>query len=508
VHTGRDQLLSKLQSVAMDEYNRFTCLPKTRLDVIKSITEWIADQSNNAQKVLWLYGLAGSGKSTLSTTIARIMRDLHRLGAFFFFNRDIPERNAATIIRSLAYQLALFDPGIGAEISRIVENNQNIAGMPLKFQFGQLLSAKALSSVEWSGGPIVLVIDALDECGSEADRKILLQALSEGFAILPPFIRVILTSRQERDIEDAFASHRAVDSYNLDVRPKATQEDISEFLQHHLAEIRRVNNRYIRFESDWPGDDKVRALSQCASGLFVWASTAILYIDSHDPRLRLDELIRQQSVASSSNPFANLDRLYRTGLQSAGKWTDPLFCSDCCDIFGVIVCARIPLSCAAIDSLLASPRSCLQSISRLRCFLRGDETDAVRMLHPSFHDYLSSRSRGEAWFIDIEQHNENLATNCINLLNESLRENICGFKLPHPVSNETLSEAVSYACSFWVEHVCMIIHITDRIGERIYEFLREHLLHWIEAMAILKSHGNTIRSLQYLLSWLQVCCPT
>jgi len=54
--------------------------------------------------------------------------------------------------------------------------------MSLDFQFANLLSANALKSVEWSEGPIILVIDALDECGSKRDRKILMQALSKGFS--------------------------------------------------------------------------------------------------------------------------------------------------------------------------------------------------------------------------------------------------------------------------------------------------------------------------------------
>ena len=101
----------------MNEYNRNSCLPDTRSDVIKVIIDWIADESSDRKHVLWLYGLAGSGKSTLSTTIARMMRDLQRLGGFFFFDRDIPERSAAKLVTMLSYQLAMFDACIGVEIS-------------------------------------------------------------------------------------------------------------------------------------------------------------------------------------------------------------------------------------------------------------------------------------------------------------------------------------------------------------------------------------------------------
>lgn len=490
----------------MSEYNRDACLPKTRLDVIKSIVEWIADGSSDQKRVLWLYGLAGSGKSTLSTTIARMMRELRHLGAFFFFNRDIPERNAATMITTLAYQLAQFNARIGAVVSEIVESTPNIAEMPIDFQFANLLSAKALQSVEWSGGPIVLVIDALDECGTEKDRVKLLRVLWNGLSDLPSFIRFIIASREEADIQRTLASHPAVCSYHLHIDSAASRGDISEFLRHHLTEI-RATNKYLQLDSDWPGDEKIDALTERAAGLFVWASTACLYIDSYTPDRQLNELITEQSVDTSSEPFANLDRLYKAGLQSAGRWTDPRFRSDCCAILGAILCARIPLTCYMIDSLLSLSQSCLQSISHLGCVLRWSETEPIRILHPSFHDYLSARCGGEPWFIDLDQHNERLAVNCVKLLDsgDGLRENICGLTLPHPVQNETLPEAMSYACKFWVEHLCLISKAENNIEDLIYKFLNQHILHWMEALAILKRHDITIRSLQNLLKWVSVC---
>ena len=38
----------------MDEYNRTVCLDNTRRNVINDVMEWIADDSNDAKKVLWV----------------------------------------------------------------------------------------------------------------------------------------------------------------------------------------------------------------------------------------------------------------------------------------------------------------------------------------------------------------------------------------------------------------------------------------------------------------------
>ena len=331
-----------------------------------------------------------------------------------------------------------------------------------------------------------------------------MRVLSKGLSDLPPFMRLVVFSREEPDIKRALESHPAVFSYHLDIKSTNTREDITEFLRYHFAEICTANE-YISFPSDWPSDDIVQALRERAAGLFVWASTACLYIDSYDPLCRLQELLTQESVDISSAPFANLDRLYKTGLDSAGSWGNRSFRSDCCTILGAVLCARIPMSCSAMDSFLALPRPCLQSISHLRCVLQGGETeDAVRILHPSFHDYLSSRCQVEVWSVNIEVHNTKLAVRCIDLLDKNLRENICGLTLPHLMQKESLPEAVSYACGFWIEHVCLMSDIGNGIANQIYRFLGRHLLHWIEAQAILMSHGDTIRSLQNLLNRLKV----
>ena len=487
----------------MDRYSRTPCLANTRRNVINDIMDWVADDSNEAKKVLWVYGLAGTGKSTLSTTIAEIMHKLRRLGAFFFFNRDIPQRNFATLIRTLAYQLAMFDTRFCAAISRAVENNGNMAEMTLEFQFENLLSANALESVEWSGGPIVLIIDALDECGSEVDRKTLMRVLSKGFSVLPSFIRIMVVSREESDIQRALGSHPHLRKYPLDI-DSATNNDVLEYIRHRLVEI-RINHPYLG--DYWPSDDKISSLAKGAGGLFIWASTACLYLESGYPGPRLSELINQQPDGNSSGPFAQLDSLYNTGLRSAGFWNDPLLRSDCRNILGVILCARVPLSCSVIDTLLALPqdRPSWVSVSHLKCVLHVSETEQIRTLHPSFHDYLSERCRGEPWSIDLECHNKELALRCIDLLDKELRENICDMTLPYLSQKKTLPDAISYACQFWIEHICLVSDATDDMLNRIYDFLVKHLLHWMEAMAILNLHDRTIRSIDKLMKWLQVC---
>jgi adenylylsulfate kinase-like enzyme len=59
----------------MDAFSRPECLPDTRQDILKFITDWLTTPSPN-ENILWLYAMAGFGKSTISTTVAEYFREL------------------------------------------------------------------------------------------------------------------------------------------------------------------------------------------------------------------------------------------------------------------------------------------------------------------------------------------------------------------------------------------------------------------------------------------------
>lgn len=419
----------------MNEVKRGVCLPNTRVDTIDAILKWYSDDSDDRRSVMWMSGLAGTGKSTLSTTIARMSEAIGLLGAFFFFDRQLHERDTSTLIRTLAFQLAQFDVKIGAKIAQVVKNTPNIANMPLEAQFSKLLSDTALGDIVWSRGPVLVVIDALDESGSEADRRDLIKVLSKGFANLPHFLRVLVVSRPERDISDRF--HGPVICHKeLRVDSTTILADIVEFIRSRLHDIREANIKYLAETLQyWPSDDEIRSLAVRAAGLFIWAATACRLIDeSHNPKERMDELIEHHPVGPYTAIFTSLRQLYKTALQSAGNWDDKSFCDDFRDILGMIITAQRPLSCQSVDALLELPRPSVLTVSRLGSVLRGSGEEPIHILHTSFHDYLTLREPLEPWAINNEQYNTYVAYRCITHLHQKLHENMCDLKLPHPIS--------------------------------------------------------------------------
>ncbi|KPA36747.1 hypothetical protein FLAG1_10462 [Fusarium langsethiae] len=72
-----------------EEHNP-TCLPNTRVELLKDIDRWIDDP--NSRTMYWLNGMAGTGKSTISRTAAQARHDRGDLGASFFFKRGEIDR--------------------------------------------------------------------------------------------------------------------------------------------------------------------------------------------------------------------------------------------------------------------------------------------------------------------------------------------------------------------------------------------------------------------------------
>lgn len=485
----------------MDASRRTGCLSQTRVDVLKFIVDWV-DHSANQQNVLWVHGLAGSGKSTLSTTIASNFGDSERLGAFLFFDRDVSERSDPTVvIRTLAHQLGCSDPELGEAIRTVIDRNPNIVMSPLPLQFTKLILGPALSLAARSL-PVIIVIDALDECGTATTRSSLLELLTNDFENLPPYIRTIVMSRAEIDICNALEDQHHILTYELNVTSPANSNDILSYFRHRMSLI-RTHKKHLHLSIDWPGEEVLCKLVERTSGLFVWASTASKFIDGHEPRKRLEVVLQGDTGHSAGTA---LDALYKTALDAIDRWNDEDFIADFRDILGVILIARQPLSTSAIDALLHLPvdRPSTYTISLLRCILQ--QKPSVRVLHPSFADFLMTKQRcgREIWFFDRFTYNRCLAFRCLDRMDAVLKHNLCNMTLSSDRTNESLSEDVSYSCVFWIDHICVIEDDLPPVIDRLHRFLFSHFLHWFEAMSILQKSRDTISLVARLLNWLSV----
>ncbi|KAJ7459975.1 hypothetical protein B0H11DRAFT_2242209 [Mycena galericulata] len=476
----KSDTLKNLHPVDMNATSRSLCLPGTRSEILGEISTWLTVSSPG--NILWLSGVAGSGKSTISTTIAESFRAIDRLGAFLFFDRNDKERSHPdAIIRTLAYSLAASNPHIGEAISAAIHCDPPIINAPIRTQFRSLLLDPLQSAEHSIQGPILIVLDALDECGDPDSRRGLLSLLSTELTKLPHLIRFFITSRREEDILVHFQSRFT--EKTLDTG--ASSEDVGTFIRHEMNRIRE----HRQLDLAWPEQQHVQALINLAGGLFIWASTAVKFINGYRPKERLKTLINQNS--------RNLDSLYSIALHNSGPWADEVFARDARTVLAFIVLGRVPMTDGTIDMILgSSDQSSAEVLKYLGCVVQWSPGAQARTLHASFADYLTdvSRSGAEPWAIDAKMQSRALALGCLRILNTELRFNICGLEDSHLLNGQVsglsnkvadnISSQLAYSSCYWINHI-QDATFDQIVLNDVKTFFHEQFLYWLEALSLL-----------------------
>lgn len=124
---AKNALLGQLPASVEARYDSYIegssplCLKDTRIEVLANIFKWI---DRDFARVFWLHGMAGTGKSTISQTLARALDRLDQLGDSFFFKRGDTDRKtirnfSSTIASALAVRYPLASTQIPKAITGI-----------------------------------------------------------------------------------------------------------------------------------------------------------------------------------------------------------------------------------------------------------------------------------------------------------------------------------------------------------------------------------------------------
>ena len=113
------------------------CLPGTRRVLLDHIYEW--GDSCDDRVVFWLHGPAGSGKTSIATTVAKKYAKENRLVGSFFFLRDQADcRSTDRVIATMTYQHATSRPVIKKRVQKVLGDWSIIEKLPI-VQFEKLI---------------------------------------------------------------------------------------------------------------------------------------------------------------------------------------------------------------------------------------------------------------------------------------------------------------------------------------------------------------------------------
>ncbi|KAF8602950.1 WD40 repeat-like protein [Ceratobasidium sp. AG-I] len=500
-------LIDKLNPAARSYYGNTTpCQSGTRKEVLADTNQWLDDQGA-AERLLWLYGHAGQGKSSIASSICTALDNRGTLGAHFFCKQDDPDlRSPERILNTIVHRLAMKYKAYGHAVSTAIDGNTELPNSSLQSRYSNLiekpLQLLALKKQEQSG-LLVVVIDALDECEKGDGRRSLLAYL-RGLSTLVPWIRVIVTSRPDQDIKLAFGKPNDSVICARNVHDYNSSNDIYAYTRKQMSEIAMKRNR-----ADWP-DDIIQLLSQHADGLFIWAATACRFIsDAVNVDQRLKQLV--EGTGSSGSSY-RLDVLYTAAIRQSMESEDPdnvEYTRQCVAVI-VATASRTPLPVSALEALLCDKFGAgvlRYVVDGLGSVLYEDRKngDAVRVYHPSFADYITNPARSKEFHVTAESINTTLAECCMSIMMRELRFNICGLGTSHLLNRDipnlssrarsAIAAHLEYSCVHWSSHLSLTSK--DALNSQLGKFLMGPvLLFWIEALSLLARLNVALSSLR------------
>ena len=517
----RDLLIQRLRSIPPDTSEKILCTYGTRDHLLQEVTAWALAPALESQdtfgrkNVFWLHGTTGCGKSTVANTVAAFFDDLGRLGTFLSFSRDDSRTSSPSdVIRTIAARLAMADARFSMALTDAINDPPEGS---LADQFNKLLLVpfgnKDIRTTCPSEGPVVIVLDGLDQCGTSTTRAPLLSILGNRSKEFPTWLRIFITSRKEKDIDSAFKDCPNITDQSLD-NVSVNRKDVELYLKDELRKI-RTKNKHLSFEADWPSQDALAELLRRSGGVFTWAALACNLIDGFNPQSRLNTLLKGNPV-SETTPEARLDDLYDTALDFVGDWKDEEFVRNYTALLSAVVVAEQPLTAEGIDELFQGEGllPAAHTVDFLKCVLFVGQNKPIRIINLPFRDYVTNPSRCHKDPLRCIDSNKQQDRRCkfalrsLEQLNIHLERNhiaISAFRSRRDDKHH-LSEGTEHAYRYWVEYLHTSTGDSGAFAKGIADLLtiEDRFKDWLNVVGLFWSKFVVLDLTSRLMTWSHV----
>jgi len=501
-------LLSRLKDVKTSYDRNLCCMKDTRKSLLEKIVAWVTnglDQTDSGS-TYWIYGLPGIGKTSLAHSICASLDDKEQLAGAFFCRRDDQElREPRHIVPTLIRKLAILFPPFRRIVAEFLRNNPNITPESMRptlfLDFIRKLPRLPKKT-------LVFVIDALDECGGPESRPGVLQALTDATACAP-WLKVIITSRQEADIQRFFDSPTQPPHLRYDLTAdEETTSDLRIFAKYRFDRVAEM--QYL--QSPWPEPSLFDRIISRAAGLFIFIETlARSLVDFHDA----NELLATTLHDPASPGLASLYGLYASIVRRRRVPTSAEFWL----VIGVLLSTAPyrPLCDETIAELAGVKLNLVKIwVDDLGSMFYRDQgaSGGIRVRHLSISDFFVSDCSQGDYQVNLRDANVNLGIACLEKMVEQLRFNICGLEDSRLANadvkglasriKEHISDALQYSSLYWPNHLCFTPDTRER---RLLDMLRKffegpYALFWVEVLSIMGMLRIGVPSLRELTSKL------
>ena len=501
-------LLSRLKNVKTGYDRDLCCMEGTRKYLLEQIMAWVTNgvEQTDGRSTYWIYGAPGIGKTSLAHSICASLHDKERLAGAFFCQRDDQElRNPQNILPTLIRKLAILFPPFRSIVAEYLRN----------YPSGTLESIQPTLFLEFihqlprlPKKTLVFVIDALDECGSTQSRPGVLYDLTQ-VATYAPWLRVIITSRPEVDIQHFFDGATQLSHLRYDLtEDEETTSDLRMFAEYRFNRV--ASSQCL--QSPWPERLLLGGVIPRAAGLFIFIETLALALEhSYEPTKLLGAILQD-----SRNPgLESLHGLYTRIVRARRVQRNAEFRR----MIGVLlITAPYRPLCEETIADLAGVRPDVVNmwVEDLGSMFYRDEAarGRIRVRHMSISDFFVGDDCQGDYQVNFRGANVELGLACLERMFEQLRFHICGFedsRLANPdvkgrawQIKENISESLQYSCLYWSIHLCF----TPDTGEgHVWDKLRKffegpYALYWVEVLSVMGMLRIGVPSLRELISKL------
>ncbi|KAF7351607.1 Vegetative incompatibility protein HET-E-1 [Mycena sanguinolenta] len=381
------------------DQSKSLCAPGTRVEIQADILKWLSPQPGTNERIFWITGIAGSGKSTLSAPLIDTLRkEGTPVAAQFFISRNIPETiDPSKIIPTIALQLAEYFPAA----ARIIHDTLK-GGFPpsRKEQVETLLLAPIWELSKYCD--IVIIIDALDELLNAAKSVLeILSIIAPLDCELPDNVRFLVTSRPEHWADISRSKTLKLTVFKQ--YPLLTESSVVEVHNFIIVRMQEITPDEPGWEN-WPDPNELQHLSDKANGLFHYAATALHWIEDqihkHNRACRT-WVIDKVTHKGGLNQLKDLYRLILTSFEdidhpAQDAQQHAVRLASFQHVIGTILVLRKPLTIHQIIALLADidveDLDVAYFLQQMRSVLiPGTVTsfeEATPQIHKSFCDYI------------------------------------------------------------------------------------------------------------------------
>ncbi|KAL6895276.1 WD40 repeat-like protein [Trichoderma longibrachiatum] len=476
----------------------------TKGGLVQDSWRWVLDHSDfntwlrdDNKRLLWLKGDPGKGKTMLLCglvdTIPQVIAQSNNAISFFFCQATMPTlNNHLAVLRGLIWLLAEQQPSL---ISHIREKYDSIgkdvfeganAWYSLSTIFCNMVHDKKLTR-------IYIIIDALDECVTGLPE--LLRLLQEVLSLQK--VKWILSSRNWPEIQTILEDVPDAEGVNLSLEVNA--DLVANAVDAYISE-KASKVRFLQRNAQWR-EEVCSVVRERANGTFLWV--AIVFQQLQRMKIPHDSL--SSLMERLEGLPKGLTELYDRMLQQIQDLDSTEDSKSCWTVLGICVLAYQPLHLQELATLagfscgLMEPSELRTLIGTCGSFLTVKD-EIVYFVHQSSKDYLTTNERAQSTLFPNGEDpvHYRMVMRSLETMELQLCQNVYKLK-SHAILIDDIAKqepdpllALRYPCFHWLHHLCDSMVSFDLCDSKVLEFLRKHILHWLEAMSLMRNASQAM----------------